>query len=269
MNLQLINNRWTDSQLKSFCDKNGIPVPQPRKRDSLLAAVRSNYESAATKLKESVNYPGDWLYDSWSQSDLKEYLDERGIPAPQPSTRDKLIASVRRNSRQASLNMKAASAAASSSAEAAQKSLSDALLDSWSDSQLKEWADKHGIKVPQGSKRNELIAIARKHRHSLLTEASSASASAESAFGAATTKAGNQYAKATDDATLLADDAFDNTISTWSESRLKAFLDARGIPVPQPGKRDELLAKVRLNKHKASTGFNAWTFDTWTVDNLK
>ena len=165
--------------------------------------------------------------------------------------------------------MKAASAAASSSAEAAQKSLSDALLDSWSDSQLKEWADKHGIKVPQGSKRNELIAIARKHRHSLLTEASSASASAESAFGAATTKAGNQYAKATDDATLLADDAFDNTISTWSESRLKAFLDARGIPVPQPGKRDELLAKVRLNKHKASTGFNAWTFDTWTVDNLR
>lgn len=255
--------------MKSFCDKHGIPVPQPRKRDTLLAAVRSNYESAAGKANEYVHYPGDWVYDSWSQSDLKEYLDERGIPVPQPSTRDKLIASVRRNSRQASLNMKSASSAASSSAEAAQKSLGDALFDSWSDSQLKEWADKNSIKVPQGSKRNELLAIVRKNRQSLLNEASSASASVESGFGAATTKAGNQYAQATDDATLAAGDAFDTAVNSWSDSRLKAYLDSRGIPVPQAGKRDELLSKVRLNKHKAETGFNAWTFDTWTTENLK
>ena len=262
-------NSWTDSQLKAFCDKNGIPVPQPRKRDTLLTAVRSNYETAASKLNEYAQYPGDWLYNSWSESDLKEYLDERGVPVPQPSTRDKLIASVRRNSRQASLNMKAASAAASSSAEAAQKSLGDALFDSWSDSQLKEWADKNGIKVPQGSKRNELLAIVRKNRQSLLNEASTASESAASAFGAATTKAGNEYAKATDDATLAADDAFDTAVGSWSNSRLKAYLDARGVPVPQSGKKDELVAKVRLNKHKAETGFNAWTFDTWTTENLR
>ena len=165
--------------------------------------------------------------------------------------------------------MKAASAAASSSAEAAQESLSNALFDSWSDSKLKEWADEQGIKVPQGSKRNELLAIVRKHRHLLLNEASSASASAASAFGAATTKAGNEYAQATDDASLLTDEAFDNTISAWGNSRLKGYLDARGVPVPQSGKRDELLAKVRLNKHKAETGFSAWTFDTWTTENLR
>lgn len=221
----------------------------------------------AQKLNQASHYPGSWLYETWSESDLKEFLDERGVPVPQPSTRDKLIASVRRNSRLASLNMKETAAAASSSAAAAQQSLSDALLDSWSDSQIKEWADKNGIKVPQGSKRNELIALARKHRHQLVGD--NPSASVASAFGAATTKAGNEYAKATDDAQLRSEDAFNQAVGTWSDSRLKAYLDARGVPVPQATKRDELVKQVRLNAHKASSGWSAWTFDTWTVENLR
>lgn len=253
--------------MKAFLDRNNIPAPQPRKRDTMIAAARSNYESVAKKLNQSFRYPGDWLYESWSESDLKEFLDERGVPVPQPSTRDKLIASVRRNSRLASLNMKNSAAAASSSAEAAQHSLTDALFDSWSDSQLKEWADKHGIKVPQGSKRNELLALARKHRASLTGD--NVASSGSSAFGAATTKANNEFAKATDDAQLKSEDAFNSAIDTWSDSRLKAFLDARGVPVPQGGKKDELVKQVRLNKHKAASGWSAWTFDTWTTENIK
>ena len=136
--------------------------------------MRQNFDSIAQKTKQTVNYPGNWLYETWSESDLKEFLDERGVPVPQPSTRDKLIASVRRNSRLASLNLKNSAAAASASASAAQASLSDSLLEAWSDSQIKEWADKNGIKVPQGSNRNELIALARKHRESLHNVAKSA-----------------------------------------------------------------------------------------------
>lgn len=151
--------------------------------------------------------------------------------------------------------------------------MSDALFNAWSDSDLKKFLDEHGVKVPQGSKRNELIALARKHRASLVSQASTASATASSSvasvIGAATSKAGNEYARATEDAKLKAEDAFDSAIKTWSDSRLKAYLDARGVPVPQRGKRDELLAQVRLHKHKASTGYNAWTFDTWTTENLK
>ncbi|MCJ1253282.1 hypothetical protein MMC24_001093 [Lignoscripta atroalba] len=262
-----IFDSWSDSQLKSFLDKNGVPAPQPTKRDSLIATARDNYDSIAKKLGETAHYPGNWLYETWSESDLKEFLDERGVPVPQGSSRDKLIASVRRNSRLASTHMKESSASASASAKAAKESLSDQLLDAWSDSQIKEWADKNGIKVPQGSKRNELLALARKHRDSLTGD--NVASSASSAFGAATTKAGNQYAKATDDAQLKGEDAFNAAIGTWSESRLKAFLDARGVPVPQGGKKDEILASVRLNKHKATTGYSAWTFDTWTTENLK
>jgi hypothetical protein len=193
---------WSDSQLKAFADKHGIPVPQPRQRDSLLAAVRDNYQSAAEKAKETVNYPGDWLYSSWSDSDLKSWFDERGYNVPQPNTRDSMIAAIRRQSRLASQQSKGAYASVSSAAANAQQSLSDALLDSWSDSQIKEWADKNGIKVPQGSKRNELIALARKHRARLYGDSASASAgsvsaSGASAYGAATSQAGNQYAAAT------------------------------------------------------------------------
>lgn len=74
-------------------------------------------------------------------------LGTKFIAVPQPTTRDKLIASVRRNSRLAYLKAAEASASASASASAAAQTLSDQLLDSWSDSQIKEWADKNGIKV--------------------------------------------------------------------------------------------------------------------------
>ena len=186
--------------MKAFADRNGIPVPQPRNRDTLLKTVRENYQSAADKLSEQASYPGDWLYDSWSESDLKAWLDERGYPVPQPTSRDKLIASVRRNARLASQSAADASSSLSASAASATDYLSDALLDSWSDSQIKEWADKNDIKVPQGSKRNELLALARKHRAKLTGD--NVADSVSSGVGAATTKAGNEYAKATDDASL-------------------------------------------------------------------
>ncbi|GME23529.1 msc1 protein [Neofusicoccum parvum] len=201
-----IFDSWTDSQLKAFLDRHGIPSPEPRTRDTLLRSARENYQTAANKVGETAAYPGNWLYESWSESELKAWLDERGYPAPQPSTRDKLIASIRRNSRLASDAMKAAQESASSSAATAQVSLTDALLDAWSDSQIKEWLDKNGVKVPQGSKRNELTALARKHRAKLTGD--NAKHSVTSAYGAATSRAGNQYAQATGDASLKANQAY-------------------------------------------------------------
>jgi len=198
-----IFDSWTDSQLKSYADKHGIPVPQPRTRDSLLKTVRENYQTAANKVGETAAYPGNWLYETWSESELKSFLDERGIPVPQPSTRDSLIASVRRNSYIASKNSASAASSASASIASAKASLSDAVFDAWSDSQLKDWADKNGIKVPQGSKRNELIALARKHRAAFLGDTVASSAS--SAYGAATSSAGNYGTQVTDGAVSYLD----------------------------------------------------------------
>ncbi|KAI4767206.1 hypothetical protein E4T45_14392, partial [Aureobasidium sp. EXF-8846] len=182
---------WTESQLKSFLDHNNIPNPSPRTRDSMLTSARSNYQAVAKKAGETTAYPGNWLYTSWADSDLKAWLDERGVPVPQPSTRDKMIAALRRNSRTASNQASKAAASASASAAGAQQSLSEQLLNSWSDSQLKQFFDKNGIKVPQGSKRNELIALARKHSAKLSGD--NVSASASSLLGEASKSAGSVY----------------------------------------------------------------------------
>jgi hypothetical protein len=262
-----ILDSWSDSQLKAFCDKHGIPVPQPHKRDTLLQKARSNYETVATKLGETAAYPGDWLYQTWSDSDLKEWLDSHGYPAPQPSTRDSLIAAVRRNSRSASLKAQELASSASASAAAAYQTVTDQLIDSWSESDLKEFLDKNGVQVPQGTKANELRAIVRKRRAEILGD--TATASASSAYGAASSKAGNQYAKATDSAQLALQQAFDQAVNTWSESRLKSYLDARGVPVPHASKTDELRALVRKHAHKASSGWTAWTWDDVSTANLR
>ncbi|KAI1130500.1 hypothetical protein F5Y10DRAFT_235802 [Nemania abortiva] len=258
-----ILDTWTESTLKSFADKHGIPVPQPRKRDTILQQVRSNYQTVAKKAGETASYPGDWLYETWSESDFKEWLDTHGFPAPQPTTRDKLIAAVRRNSRIAYLK----SQEQMNAATAAYGTLTDKIIDAWGDSQLKEFCDKNGISVPQGTKTNELRALVRKHRAQLLGD--TLSDSAARAFGAATSKAGNQYAKATNDASLAAQEAFNEVVDTWSDSRLKAYLDARGIPVPQASKTDELRALVRRNSHKAASSFNVWTWDDLSYQHLK
>ena len=66
--VEYITDIMLDSQLKTFADKHDIPVPQPRKRDTLLQSIRSNYETVARKVGETVSYPGNWLYESWSES---------------------------------------------------------------------------------------------------------------------------------------------------------------------------------------------------------
>ncbi|KAH6856386.1 hypothetical protein B0I37DRAFT_74648 [Chaetomium sp. MPI-CAGE-AT-0009] len=262
-----ILDTWTDSQLKAFCDHHGIPVPQPRKRDTLLQKVRENYETVAQKTGEGAAYPGNWLYETWTESDLKEWLDTHGFPAPQPTTRDKLIASVRRNSRLAYLQMQEQTESSKKTAQQAYAALTDKLIDSWSESQLKEFCDKNGIKVPQGTKLDQLRALVRKNRADILGD--TVSGTAASAFGAATSNVGSAASKATDTASQAAQDAFDKAVNTWSDSRLKGYLDARGVPVPQGSKTDELRALVRKNSHKAASGWTAWTWDDLSLDNIR
>lgn len=116
-----------------------------------------------------------------------------------------MIASVRRNAYLASKDANNYAASASKSAAGATQSLSDAVFDAWSDSEIKSWADKNGIKVPQGSNRNELLAIARKNAAKLT--GNNVSGSAASAYGAATSSANNQYNAASKSASKSAESA--------------------------------------------------------------
>ncbi len=71
-----ILDTWTESQLKAFCDHNGVPVPQPRKRDTILQKARSSYDAVAQKLGDTAAaaYPGDWLYETWTGRLFSERL---------------------------------------------------------------------------------------------------------------------------------------------------------------------------------------------------
>ncbi|KAG5999796.1 hypothetical protein E4U21_006296 [Claviceps maximensis] len=262
-----ILDTWSDSQLKTFCDKQGIPVPQPRQRDSILQKARLGYEQAAKKAGETAAYPGNWLYQSWSDSDFKTWLDKYGFPVPQPTTRDKLVAAVRRNSRLGFLKAKEEAASARASAQTAYATLSDSVIDAWGHSQLKDFCDTNGIAVPQGTKENELRSLIRKQRADIVGD--NVQAKASSVIGAATSNAKNEYAKATDSASLAAEEAFNRAVNLWSESRLKAYLDARGIPIPHGSNADSLRAIVRKHAHKAASGYQAWTFDDFSYDHLK
>ncbi|SPO04154.1 related to brefeldin A resistance protein [Cephalotrichum gorgonifer] len=255
---------WSDSELKAFCDKRGIAVPQPRNRDVMLKHIRSNYESAARKAGETAAYPGDWLYETWTDSDLKAWLDKYGFKVPRTALgttkRDQLISAVRRNSRLAYLKEQETEKSASEAAQSVYKGVTNSIIDTWSESVLKEFCDKNGITVPQGTRLNELRALVRKHRASVLGE------DVPGTLGAATTKAGNEFAKATDSAALMYEDAFNKATAKWSQSKLKSFLDARGVPVPQNSEVDDLRALVRKHAHVAAGG---WTFDDWSIANLK
>jgi Putative nuclear envelope organisation protein len=85
-----INCRWSDSHLKAFLDKHGIPCPQPKTRDTLLAKARESYESIRKSAGDTAAAPGNWLFEEWSDSDLKSWCDYRGISVPQGSKRNEV-----------------------------------------------------------------------------------------------------------------------------------------------------------------------------------
>jgi len=67
------------------------------------------------------------------------------------------------------------------------------------------------------------------------------------------------------------DKAFEQAINYWSESRLKAYLEERGVAVPHHSKLDELRALVRYHAYRARShsGFTDSAFDTWSTEQLR
>jgi len=76
--------------LKAFLDRHGIPCPQPHTRDKLLAQARKNYETVRKSIGDTAAAPGNWLFEQWSDSDLKSWCDYHSIPVPQGSKRNEV-----------------------------------------------------------------------------------------------------------------------------------------------------------------------------------
>lgn len=69
-------------------------------QDSYASASKSggtSYASVTSYLASATDSVKDTTFDTWSDSDLKSYLDSYGMPAYQGSTTEELKAAARRN----------------------------------------------------------------------------------------------------------------------------------------------------------------------------
>lgn len=246
-------------------DSHGVTTPKPSNRNILVQTAKDNYDTIARKAGETARYPGDWLYAQWSDSQLKEYLDKHGYPVPQQTKRDRLIAAVRRTGFLASKIYGRKYADASSAVVSAKDSISDAALQKWSDADFKKFFEQHGIKVPSGYSRQEIMGLVQKYRH-LFTEQAQASMSKVYGSFADQTKSASQ---ATETAKKEADKRFEEAIQMWSDLRLKNYLAARKVSTKATASRDELIQEVYKYRNKAASLYGSWIMDTWNEKHLK
>lgn len=238
-----------------------------KKRDTLIHKAQAAYDAAAKQAGETVGYAGDWLYDSWTDADLKAWLDARGIPVPQVTKRNELVAKVRRGAYLAHLKARHELARVDTKSRKVYSELKDSTIETWDSSKLQKFCDANGIQVPHGSKVGDIRALIRQRRAQIM--GTDAKGQAAKAYDDGASAAGEKYEQATDAASEAAREAFAAATNTWSESRLKSYLDARGVPVPHASKVDELRALVRKHSHKAASGWSAWTFDDLGRDELQ
>lgn len=277
---------WSDSDLKSWLDTHGVPAYQGSARNELIAQLRrksylgklnlmSGYYESEDKINKKMTEAERTLFDKWSDSLLKEYLDERGISVPQGSKRAELEALARRGryvaeqkaqkgSDEAQKVMQAVKSqmnAATTSAGNAWAGATGAVQDRadavkedvfsmWSSSALKEFLDERGVKVPQGSKQNELIALARKHRFDARQQADKHIKAAQAMF------------------------------EGWSTNDLMAWANDQKIKVSKRAQsnRDELVKEVKKNYATVAESssdaaaelqdkakhIKQWAIDTWS-----
>jgi len=156
-------------------------------------------------------------------------------------------------------------ARAAADAREAINAQTDQVIDAWGERQLREFCDRSGIHVPKGSSEDEVRALIRKHRARVMGDTPSASSTVE----AATSGVKKGYAKATDSSSLKAREAFNEAINAWSPVRLKAYLDARSVPVPNTSDLGRLRELVREHCDRAANNLTVWTFDDFSYASLK
>ena len=94
--------KWLSTQNNKAANKAGATREDLLKQaqDSYAKASKSggsNYASVTSYLASATDAAKDTTFDTWSDSELKTYLDSYGVPAYQGSTTNELKAAARRN----------------------------------------------------------------------------------------------------------------------------------------------------------------------------
>ena len=89
------------NQFANFLTQNNIQYSAKDTKDDLINKVKDQFDSISKKNHGSSFYPGNWLYESWSENDLKDWLKSYGIEFNPSSTKDQLVEKLKEFSYQA------------------------------------------------------------------------------------------------------------------------------------------------------------------------
>jgi len=97
-----MRRKWLSTQNNKAANKAGASRDDLLKQaqDSYAKASKSggtNYASVTSYLASATDAAKDTTFDTWSDSDLKSYLDSYGVPAYQGTNTNELKAMARRN----------------------------------------------------------------------------------------------------------------------------------------------------------------------------
>ena len=174
-------------------------------------------------------------YTSWSNDKLKQWLDEHDIKAPSTYSPAQLQEIVKSNWVTATSSF--------------QYSKDDS-FSSWDDSRLREFLLEQGV-VPPSGPRDQLVLLAKQKYTTLPTDASSTS----SASSVVSTK----------DVVSKLDDSKDYIYSSWDDSKIRKFLQDKGVESATGLTRQQLLKKMReVYASAADPIWDAWS-DSYMV----
>lgn len=113
-------NTWEEAKLRNWLIETGLSAQEiaGHKKDQLVDLVKQNYHAVG----DTADDFGHWILDTWTESQLKAFLDHHHIPNPTPRNRDSLLQAAR---------------GGYTTAQKSGKTTYEKLFGSWSDSDLK------------------------------------------------------------------------------------------------------------------------------------
>ncbi|EPY51647.1 LEA domain-containing protein [Schizosaccharomyces cryophilus OY26] len=214
---------WNDSQLRAFLARYSDAFA-PKEKKGLLeklspASLRKLAVKEYKRLGSKLGETGDWVYDTWSDNELRTWLHNMGVPIQAHESRHHILDKVK-------------------------KTVSEK-LDS-------------GKPIIESTKK-DATKKAGKAGHYVDKVSEKAEDSVDYASGKITETGERASESLQEEADRLheASKGKGRIATWWSESGLKAYLDARGIPAYQPSALDKLWAMARRQYYLRTNGYKA------------
>lgn len=137
----------------------------------------------------------------------------------------------------------------------------DGVIETFDPESLKDWLEAHGVTDAA----SQTLETAKQHKEWLLEDIKDYAHHSQDFSNALLNKGKDFFASTADDVSAV-------VFQGWSDSKIKEFLDARGVAVPQGSTRNQLNALAARVKHSLPVNVNGpsghYWFDGWSREEL-